>query len=469
MKTLHLLTLSLLILLGTYFQGVAQNVGVGTANPQFGRLMIEASAVPLSFRETGVLPENGGLWRMPLDGGVLRFDVNTGAAGSEFTTATTRQGVLSMAPSGNVGIGTIYPDNKLHVYIGNSAITPFSLASIVTESSVNNYINILAPNAYETGVLFGNNSAAVSGGVLYNNPNLLNGLQFRTGGNATRMVIDQDGLVGINKMAPEFDLDVNGTIQSQYLQPGFKSGSYEFFRLGNPGDYWGGIMHNLVSPNYGDGDDLTLFTYGDRDITLRPGNGDVHLLPNGSGRAGIGTTAPTAKLDVNGGIRWGTAGALLSTNQGAAIELRGTGTPFLDFSNDGSIDYDARIILSGNDRLVVQGSQFVVLNTISATRVKVTATGYPDYVFYDDYQLKSLKEVQAFIKENGHLPGVPSEKEIVENGLDLNDQSMWQQEKIEELFLHMIEMDEKMESVIKENTDLKQQVEHLNAIIKKQD
>lgn len=260
--------------------------------------------------------------------------------------------------------------------------------------------------------------------------------------------------VGVNTTTPEFDLDINGTTQSKYIQPGLKSASYEFFRLGNPNDYWGGIMKNINSPVYGDGDDFSIFSYGNRDIVLRAGTGNIMLHPGTGGNVGIGTKTPASKLDVNGDIRWGSAGASLTSNQGAAMELRGTGTPFIDFSNDATVDYDARFILQNNDRLVLDGAELNVLDIISAKRVKVTTTGYPDYVFDDDYELKTLEQVEQHIEDKGHLPGVPSEKEIVEKGLDLNDQSMWQMEKIEELFLHTIELNKQVKELIETNKTL---------------
>ena len=87
------------------------NVGIGTANPQFGRLMIEDGAVPLSLRETGQAGTQGGLWRMPLDAGILRFDVNTAAAG-DFSSYVTP---VAMNAVGNVGIGTTAPGAKLDI------------------------------------------------------------------------------------------------------------------------------------------------------------------------------------------------------------------------------------------------------------------------------------------------------------------------------------------------------------------
>lgn len=84
-----------------------------------GRIRIEDAAVPLSFNETGQSVQEGGAWRMPLDGGVLRFDVSTSAAG-DFSTSKTP---LAMTRNGYVGIGTTSPSWPLHaVNDSNAAI-----------------------------------------------------------------------------------------------------------------------------------------------------------------------------------------------------------------------------------------------------------------------------------------------------------------------------------------------------------
>lgn len=81
------------------------NVGIGTTNPQYARLMIQDAAVPLAFRESDRSVTEGGLWRMPLDAGVLRFDVNTSAAGN-FSTSLIP---LAMYPNGDVkAAGDVY-------------------------------------------------------------------------------------------------------------------------------------------------------------------------------------------------------------------------------------------------------------------------------------------------------------------------------------------------------------------------
>jgi len=90
---------------------VEGNVGIGTTTVPFGKIMIAAPAVPLAFQETDVNVDQGGFWRMPLDAGILRFDVNTSPSGN-FVPYTT---ALAMTKAGNVGIGTIAPTHKLTV------------------------------------------------------------------------------------------------------------------------------------------------------------------------------------------------------------------------------------------------------------------------------------------------------------------------------------------------------------------
>lgn len=108
----------------------------------------------------------------------------------------------------NVGIGTISPLTKLHVYAGASG-NPGPLGSFAVEGNSNTYINVLSPNTNETALLFGKASDAASGGIVYNNTGTLNGLQFRTNGNSTKMVLDQNGNVGIGNSSPYSPLSFN--------------------------------------------------------------------------------------------------------------------------------------------------------------------------------------------------------------------------------------------------------------------
>ena len=73
-----------------------------------------------------------------------------------------------------------------------------------------------------------------------------------------------------------------------------------------------------------------------------------------------------------------------------------------------------------------------------------TQNGWADYVFKKDYSLKSLEEVEKHINEKGHLPNVPSAKEVVENGINVAEMDAKLLEKIEELTLYSIEQNKKI-------------------------
>lgn len=86
---------------------------------------------------------------------------------------------------------------------------------------------------------------------------------------------------------------------------------------------------------------------------------------------------------------------------------------------------------------------------IRAHGVKVY-TGWADYVFKKDYVLRPLEDVEYFIEENGHLPNVPSEKEVEENGIELGEMNAKLLEKIEELTLYLIEQNKEIKTLKKQ-------------------
>ena len=107
------------------------------------------------------------------------------------------------------------------------------------------------------------------------------------------------------------------------------------------------------------------------------------------------------------------------------------------------------------------GYKLAVAGNIIAekVRVKLQSSGWPDYVFNSGYELPTLKETEQFINTNKHLPGVPSAAIIEKEGLDLGDGQAVLLKKIEELTLHLIEMDKKIEKLAAENETLKKKKE----------
>ncbi|WP_199562620.1 hypothetical protein [Pedobacter chinensis] len=106
--------------------------------------------------------------------------------------------------------------------------------------------------------------------------------------------------------------------------------------------------------------------------------------------------------------------------------------------------------LAPTEKLSVKGK-------IRAQEVKVEASNWPDYVFEEGYKAETLKELESYIKENKHLPEIPSAKEMEENGIELGEMNKLLLKKIEELTLHLIEKD-------KEITALKQMEQRLAAL-----
>lgn len=96
--------------------------------------------------------------------------------------------------------------------------------------------------------------------------------------------------------------------------------------------------------------------------------------------------------------------------------------------------------------------------TLYTREVVVTLDPFPDYVFAKNYKLKSLEEVENYIKKNKHLPGIPTAEEVKEKGVNLGEVQAKLLEKIEELTLHMISLEKKNKALQEEINGLKKQV-----------
>ncbi len=88
----------------------------------------------------------------------------------------------------------------------------------------------------------------------------------------------------------------------------------------------------------------------------------------------------------------------------------------------------------------VPDAKLTVKGNIHTQEVKVDLKGAiaPDYVFNEDYNLKSLEQIQDYINENGHLPNIPSAAEMEKEGLLLKEMNLKLLEKIEELTLYIL-------------------------------
>jgi hypothetical protein len=101
-----------------------------------------------------------------------------------------------------------------------------------------------------------------------------------------------------------------------------------------------------------------------------------------------------------------------------------------------------------DEKLTVKGK-------IKANEIKVNGAGAPDYVFEKGYNIGTLEELESYIRANKHLPEVPSAKEFERDGMAVGEMNKLLLKKIEELTLHVIDMNKRVEKLEAENQKLK--------------
>ncbi len=214
-------------------------------------------------------------------------------------------------------------------------------------------------------------------------------------------------------------------------------------------------------------------------ITFHSGGDLERMRISANGNVGIGTSAPdglqvNAALSQEGSlgvdnIRFGILG-----NTARIILDDGGATPFEMDNVAGRF----RIYNPGVERFTITSSGNVGIGTTSPDQ-KLTVKGVihanevrvdlnypieqgPDYVFNTDYNLLPLSEVESYIKANKHLPEVPSAKQMEEQGLNLKEMNLLLLKKVEELTLHLIELEKEKNKVQNQNDVLSTQFDKLS-------
>ncbi len=195
-------------------------------------------------------------------------------------------------------------------------------------------------------------------------------------------------------------------------------------------------------------------------------------------KLGLGTSSPAEKMHIReGNLRvdsgqYQSWGAIIlhpdvDNNGDDRISFRNSTDTEMAAIQDGNIllngggfiQSNGHLILrpdannSGNDdRISIRNSaneetSFFQDGTLTTNRVVLNIGSFPDYVFAKDYYLMPLSQVAEYINVNKHLPNMPSEAEIIKNGMSVGQINTILVEKIEELTLHTINQEKEINTL----------------------
>ena len=202
--------------------------------------------------------------------------------------------------------------------------------------------------------------------------------------------------------------------------------------------------------------------------------GDV-VMVTGGGNVGIGVDNPPCPLsfaDVIGNkiSFYGSATANYGIGVGAGtLQIYTAGQDQIGFGYGSSTSFTQTMTYyPGTAQLGINcapqtGYNLAVNGKVKAKEILVE-TGWADYVFADNYKLRSLSEVEDFIKTNKHLPDVTAGDVIEKDGLEVGKTSAQMIKKIEELTLYVIEQEKSINALKEHNLKLESAI---NSLIEK--
>jgi hypothetical protein len=186
-----------------------------------------------------------------------------------------------------------------------------------------------------------------------------------------------------------------------------------------------------------------------------------------TGKIGIGTANPNAKLDIrNGGQQLTFLEGSNTSGYKLGIGVNDDGVNFSNNSASRGFNFQN---INGYLLKISNKGNAALYGKFEAKEIKVTNTPTADFVFEKNYNLPSLKSIEKHIKEKKHLPEIASAKEMKKNGINVGGFQIQLLQKIEELTLYTIEQEKKIKSLEKQNSKIDKQqkdIEKLEALVK---
>ncbi len=365
--------------------------------------------------------------------------------------------------TGLVGIGTNVPQFNLHT-VGNTHTTGRFHGRIHFDVGQPTGL----PNTYADEAYFERKSRAALGLApdIYADGGILS---LAPGGNSLRRQLFSGGSDGLwtrsqdlsganswaawEKLLTSADIGGRPQLVARFLPPGptsSKLGDGQIFDNGT-NVVIGGIPPAPAAPTppFNAADALTV--NGNTQV-----NGDLDI--SGSAQVGGNTNTETLNVGAAAVVNGVTTTVILSVLSNATVNGNvGIGKAPTLFNLDvaGLSNFDGPVKIGAPSFPSASTYELAVGGGIIAEEVLVRLQPWPDYVFEPQYALPSLAEVEQFIRSEKHLPGVTPAREIEANGLNLGQMQKMQMEKIEELYLHLIALEKRIQALEAENAALK--------------
>jgi hypothetical protein len=218
------------------------------------------------------------------------------------------------------------------------------------------------------------------------------------------------GNVGIGNVSPSAKLHVTGPqgiSLAKFTQPGIADAD-GFFNIENATTITGQFIPGIRARSSASGRPWALSLVGEAEDITPPANEIVGGAIILDGRSKNGSP-------------------LVNNN---VLMVNSYGNNLVAVKANGSVGIGTTT--TGDYKLAVEG-------TIGARKVKVTQTSWADFVFDSGYSVPALKDVEAYIHVNHHLPDMTGAAEVKDQGLDVGEMNKKLLQKIEELTLYLIE------------------------------
>jgi hypothetical protein len=411
----------------------------------------DKGAVKLNTNGSSVLLNSNSITSSS-DKGSIKFNTNgAGTTGFDFWNTNSSASMMRLLSNGNVGINETSPTEILTIN-GNMAFSPSSSTdrNIYGQSS-NNGLNLYgATDATDGGAiqLFGNGSANGSAiGFNTANSGSVMGFDFyNTNTSTSLMRINADGKIGINDISPYEKLTIDGNISFTAQASGLgrrkicgRTNNHLALYGADDSTNGAGILIDGWGGNCSGG--IKFYSSINTD-NPQPMPEDCSLYSESAfefvtndwatSGGGLGIDQTRMRIMKDGKV---VIGSSLCSLAHSSICYGPYPNPYLPTTR-------------APYKLYVEGG-ILAQNAVNVGLTLGVAPGWSDFVFDDNYQLKSLSEVDQFIKQNKHLPEIPTTEDVTRDGIELVTMTSKLLQKIEELTIYAIQQQKEIDELKK--------------------